>query len=244
MSAAKKFRCNEYLAAASLGVAFRAKNMELKSLASSVGITAVCGITEPAMYGISLCYKGPLYAAMTGGGVGGLFLGIFGVGRYAQAAPGFLALPSYIGGDSLRVFYLACMGSAIAIAVAFGGSFVLGVEEAEEKKEREGQAGAQAGKKDLPENGTVILSPLNGKVIPLKEVKDPAFAEGVLGQGCAVVPEDGRYYPSHVAIDNYHHMEEDVELFAKMEFKCYRFSIAWSRISPNGDEEIPNEEGF
>lgn len=180
--------------AASLGVAFRAKNKELKSLASSVGITAVCGITEPAMYGISLRYKRPLYGAMAGGGVGGLFLGIFGVGRYAQAAPGLLALPSYIGGDSLRVFYLACMGSAIAFAVAFGVSFVLGVEETEEKKEGEGQSAERAGKKDLTGNGTVILSPLKGKVIPLKEVKDPAFSEGALGQGCAVIPEDGSVY--------------------------------------------------
>ena len=120
--------------AASLGVAFRAKNRELKSLASSVGITAVCGITEPAMYGISLRYKKPLYAAMVGGGVGGLFLGIFGVGRYAQAAPGLLALPSYIGGDSLKIFYLACIGSAIAFVVSFMVSFALGVDEAEEKK--------------------------------------------------------------------------------------------------------------
>lgn len=116
--------------AASLGVAFRAKNKELKSLASSVGITAVCGITEPAMYGISLRYKKPLYAAMIGGGVGGLFLGIFGVGRYAQAAPGLLALPSYIGGDSLKIFYLACIGSAIAFIVSFVVSFALGVDEA------------------------------------------------------------------------------------------------------------------
>lgn len=56
--------------------------------------------------------------------------------------------------------------------------------------------------------------------------------------------EEGIYYPSHRAIDHYHHMEEDVELFAEMGFKCYRFSIAWSRIFPQGDEEAPNEEGL
>lgn len=56
--------------------------------------------------------------------------------------------------------------------------------------------------------------------------------------------EEGIYYPSHRAIDHYHHMEEDVELFAEMGFKCYRFSIAWSRIFPQGDEEVPNEEGL
>ncbi len=56
--------------------------------------------------------------------------------------------------------------------------------------------------------------------------------------------KEGIYYPSHIAIDHYHHMEEDVELFAEMGFKCYRFSIAWSRIFPQGDEEVPNEEGL
>ena len=51
-------------------------------------------------------------------------------------------------------------------------------------------------------------------------------------------------YPSHEAIDFYHHYKEDIALFAEMGFRCYRMSIAWSRIFPNGDEEQPNEEGL
>lgn len=51
-------------------------------------------------------------------------------------------------------------------------------------------------------------------------------------------------YPSHEAIDMYHHYKEDIALFAEMGFKAYRFSIAWSRIFPKGDEETPNEEGL
>lgn len=56
--------------------------------------------------------------------------------------------------------------------------------------------------------------------------------------------QEGIYYPSHKAIDHYHHYEEDIALFAGMGFKCYRFSIAWSRIFPNGDEQTPNEAGL
>ena len=52
------------------------------------------------------------------------------------------------------------------------------------------------------------------------------------------------YYPSHAAIDMYHHVEEDIKLFAEMGFKVYRFSISWSRIFPNGNEDIPNEKGL
>ncbi|MBE5102317.1 6-phospho-beta-glucosidase [Bacillus aryabhattai] len=52
------------------------------------------------------------------------------------------------------------------------------------------------------------------------------------------------YYPSHEAIDFYHHYKEDIALFAEMGFKCFRLSIAWTRIFPNGDDMVPNEEGL
>ena len=51
-------------------------------------------------------------------------------------------------------------------------------------------------------------------------------------------------YPAHEAIDMYHHYKEDIALFGEMGFKCYRLSISWTRILPNGDDEIPNEEGL
>ena len=56
--------------------------------------------------------------------------------------------------------------------------------------------------------------------------------------------KEGTYYPSHVAVDFYHHYKEDVKLFAEMGFKCFRTSIAWTRIFPNGDEKVPNEAGL
>ena len=52
------------------------------------------------------------------------------------------------------------------------------------------------------------------------------------------------YYPSHKAVDFYHHYQEDIALMAEMGFRCYRMSIAWSRIYPHGDDEYPNEEGL
>lgn len=62
-------------------------------------------------------------------------------------------------------------------------------------------------------------------------------------KGIPVILDD-EYYPSHKAIDLYHHYKEDIALFAEMGFKCYRMSIAWSRIFPTGFEEIPNEKGL
>ena len=56
--------------------------------------------------------------------------------------------------------------------------------------------------------------------------------------------EKGVYYPSHEAIDFYHRYKEDIALFAEMGFKCFRLSINWSRIYPNGDDAEPNEAGL
>ena len=56
--------------------------------------------------------------------------------------------------------------------------------------------------------------------------------------------DDNHYYPSHEAIDMYHNYKEDIKLFAEMGFKCYRLSIAWTRIFPTGIEDAPNEEGL
>lgn len=185
---------------ASLAVAVRTRNSEVRQLATSAGITAVCGITEPAMYGISLRFKKPLIAAMIGGGVSGLFLGITGVGRYTSGSPGLLALPGYIGDQGFRNITFACIGAAIAFIVSFIISFILGIkdpveekqEEAETKeaetKEADGESVVNEGK------DAVVYAPLNGKAVELKEVDDPTFAEEILGKGAAIIPTEGKVY--------------------------------------------------
>lgn len=164
---------------ASLAVAVRTKNSEVRQLATSAGITAVCGITEPAMYGISLRFKKPLIAAMVGGGISGLFLGITGVGRYTSGSPGLLALPGYIGTEGPRNIIFACIGAAIAFAVSFIVSLILGIEDPVEEKEA---------------GDSVIFAPIKGEAVPLNTVNDPTFAEAVLGQGIAIVPQEGKVY--------------------------------------------------
>lgn len=111
--------------AAGLAMAVRARNKDTKQLAASAGLTGVLGITEPVLYGINLKFIFPLIAAMVGGGVGGLYLGITGVGRYAAGSPGLLVLPAYIGGDGMGNFVNACIGTVIAMAVSFLVCFVL-----------------------------------------------------------------------------------------------------------------------
>ena len=55
---------------------------------------------------------------------------------------------------------------------------------------------------------------------------------------------EGEHYPNHYGIDFYHTYKDYIKLFAEMGFKCFRTSISWSRIFPNGDEKEPNEKGL
>ncbi len=80
----------------------------------------------------------------------------------------------------------------------------------------------------------------NVDVVPTSADRFPV----ALGKMKMTACDDAHYYPSHEAIDMYHHYKEDIKLFAEMGFKCYRLSIAWSRIFPNGDDKEPNEEGL
>lgn len=175
--------------AASLAVALRTKNKDIKQLATSAGITAVVGITEPAMYGISLRFKRPLIAAMIGGGAGGLFLGIMGVARYAQVSPGIFSLPSYIGADGFTNLIYAVIGCAIAFVTAFVVSYILGIDEPIEEL----QENSIVTNKEVHSNN-VLYSPIKGEAVELKEVNDVVFSEGVLGKGVAIIPAEGKVF--------------------------------------------------
>ena len=77
----------------------------------------------------------------------------------------------------------------------------------------------------------------DGKGLSIQDV----LPHGIKGPRTEAPTEDNMKL---VGIDFYHHYKEDIKLFAEMGFKVYRFSISWSRVFPNGDEETPNEEGL
>lgn len=164
---------------AAFAAALRTKNKTFKQLAGSAGVTAVCGITEPAMYGVSLKLKRPLIPVMIAGGVSGLFMGFMGVGRYTTGSPGLLALPGYIGTEGLANILYASIGCAIAFVIGFAGTLILGFEDVPEESGETAASGA----------GVELCAPLKGKVIELSEVADETFAQEILGKGAAIVPE-------------------------------------------------------
>ncbi|KRU28239.1 subunit EIIABC of beta-glucoside-specific PTS system [Clostridium sporogenes] len=175
---------------AALAVAFKSKNAEIKQLASSAGITAVCGITEPALYGINLRFRKALYSSMIGGAVGGLFLGIFRVCNYSGGSPGFLTLPSYIGGNTMINFIYAVIGAVISVVVSFVVCLILYKDQVE-KSDNEVENKIE-NKNVSTGNMITVKSPLTGEAVSLKNVNDPVFADEIMGKGIAIIPTEGK----------------------------------------------------
>lgn len=184
--------------ASSFAVALKTKKLKVRELGYSAGITAVCGITEPALYGINMRYKTPLIAACVGGACGGLYAGLFAVRNYAGGSPGLMTLPGYIGDRGFYDLMHACIGAGIAFAVSFILTFILFKDENEGLKAAAGEETKKEKAEEkhesiLKETAVDIASPVNGKLIPLSEVNDPTFAQEILGKGFAVIPENGHF---------------------------------------------------
>lgn len=179
---------------ATLAVAVKTKNKELKQLASSTGITAVLGITEPSLYGVTLKLKRPLIASMIGGGIAGIYAGLSGLVRYAFVSPGLAALPAFIGENPMNIVH-AVVTCVIAFGAAFAAAWILGFEEPEGTVEKvEEKAKRETRKEGHSQEAYIISSPVSGRAVPLSKVDDAVFSSGVLGKGMAVIPEEGKLY--------------------------------------------------
>lgn len=174
---------------AALAVAVKTKDHELKQLASSSGVTAVLGITEPAMYGVNLKLKRPFIAVMMGGAVGGLYAGIFGVKGYGFASPGLAALPVYMGPNGVSDLLHALIACALAFVVSFVAAYLLGFEDVVEIEEVMEEVEVPTEKL---QNRVKIYAPVQGEVIPLNKVNDQVFSQEVMGKGIAIIPTENK----------------------------------------------------
>ena len=168
---------------AGLVVALRTKNGQERQLATSSGVTALMGITEPILYGINLPKKYPLIAAMIGGGCGGLYAGLTHTHRFATGSSGLPAILLYIGGDTMTYFINICIALVITIVVTAVVTYVLSLRF--EKKQTTEETPAF----DVPA-GTVA-APVKGTVVAMENIPDETFAAGVLGKGVGVQPDAG-----------------------------------------------------
>lgn len=176
-------------AGATLGVFLKTKNKELKSLSGSAALSAVlAGVTEPAIYGITLKYKKPFFIGAVFSGIAGAIVAASGAGAPTLLSTSILTLPGYIG--------KGFAGFCIACAIAYFGSaivtYLFGFQDNMILEPDKNSIAEDAGTDSSGKQEAEIKSPVNGKVILLSEVKDEAFAAEALGKGIAIVPQDGK----------------------------------------------------
>lgn len=185
-------------AAASLAVGLKSKNKELKSLALSSSATAYLGgITEPALFGVNLRLKKPMYGAMIGGAIAGVVASFLKIKAFIYVTPAFLSLPMWI--SKTENFVLQAIIIIVVSSVAtFIATWLIGFDDPVDREEIKKETEAvkeQEKKKFAKENGKHELqSPVTGTLESITKVDDPTFSSGVMGKGIAVVPSEGKIY--------------------------------------------------
>lgn len=153
---------NTAQAGATFGAAFKTKDKEMKKMAFPAAVSALlAGVTEPAMYGVTLKLKKPMVAACISGGIGGLIVGILQVKSYAFVTPSMTSLVQFISPDGGKNFLYAVIIFAVTLVLSFVLSFILtkgeSEEEAAEETELQKSAAVLTGKVE-------IEAPVKGKV--------------------------------------------------------------------------------
>lgn len=189
-----------------LAILLQTKDQKLKGIALPAFISGIFGVTEPAIYGVTLPRKKPFILSCIAAGVVGGLIGFFGTRMYMMGGMGIFSIPATIGpksGVDMSVY-----GLMIAMAVSFVLGFVLQIalgkksvdaaydeKQAKAVQEVANQAdviakAAPASNTDLNVS-TELVSPLDGELLPLSEVKDEVFSSGAMGEGVAIEPSQG-----------------------------------------------------
>lgn len=179
--------------AAAIAVAFKAKQKQTRQVALAAGISALlAGITEPALYGVTLKFKKPLYAAMISGGLVGAFIGFVNIASYTFVVPSIIGLPQYINPAGGANFTNALIAASATIVLTFILTWFLGIDE-ECPEQASGSADISQVKSGLSTKQT-LYAPMTGEMLPLAEVPDETFSSKLLGEGFAILPSQGEVY--------------------------------------------------
>ena len=183
--------------AAVIAVLFLTKNEKMKSICSASGVSALLGITEPAMFGVTLKLKYPFYAAIIGSAVGSAYCAAMKVLAQALGAAGIPGFISMLPKDYPNFFIGLILSMAVSavLTVIFWKKFHLGEEESGTKKAEE----TKTETKEIPETKAAegpedLYSPMKGEVLPIDQSNDAAFASKAMGDGVAINPEEGVIY--------------------------------------------------
>lgn len=175
-------------AGAVFGVFLKSRNPQLKALAGSSTLSAVFGITEPTIYGVTLKLKKPFIYACISGAIGGAIIATGGARALSFSLPGLLALPTYFGTG----FVWVVIGILVAFVLAAVLVLVFGYKEPETDAAASVNLSATSGT-TTPTliDKELIVSPLAGTLQPLDTLPDEAFASGAMGKGIVIEPSSG-----------------------------------------------------
>lgn len=190
---------------AAFAIAIKTRDTRLKPIATSATIAGLMGVTEPAIYGVTLPAKKPFVMASIAAAFGGAVAGLFEAKKYNFGAGGLFGIPLFINTEGVDTAFFAAMAS---LAIAFVGAFILtylfGYKNATPVAVAAGTSNSTTSSTQTTSTihhsstqGNVektVTSPLEGQWLPLSQVKDEAFASGEMGKGAAIIPSQGVVY--------------------------------------------------
>lgn len=182
--------------AASLAVAIKSKNKDFKQIAGSSAFSALlAGITEPALYGVTLRLKRPMLGACIGAVAGGLFGGFFQLKCFGIATPAIVTIVQYVEESRPMSLLIAALTILITVIVAFIATMLIGFEDVVDEDDEEEYFEEVKEESELTDGEEItVLNPLAGEIVSLNQVKDATFSQEILGKGVAVVPAEGVVY--------------------------------------------------
>ena len=187
------FACTFATSAVVLAIFIKTKDKKLKEMAIPNFISGIFGVTEPAIYGMLLPLKKPFIISCIASGIGGAFYGFFNLRKFITGGMGIFELPAMIEPNGgMGNLIVALSGMAISMVVAFVLTMVL-YKDKEEVKEVENNIKEETKEvKSTKLEKEIVVSPIKGEVLNLSDIEDAAFSSGVLGQGVAIIPSDGK----------------------------------------------------
>ncbi|MEX3073625.1 beta-glucoside-specific PTS transporter subunit IIABC [Vibrio alginolyticus] len=177
-----------------IGVYINSRNSETRSLSISSAMSGVFGITEPAVYGITLPRKRAFMIGCFSGSLGGAIMGLFNTHIYSTGVPSIFSITQYVPDTGIDSSVFAAIFACILALVSAILLTVILVKDVDLITADEVELGEEEAKYSLDNNKLVIHSPIQGKVIALSETQDAAFSGGALGKGIAIIPEQGSLY--------------------------------------------------
>ena len=187
--------------AVTLAVFFLTKDSKMKGLAGAGGVSAIVGITEPAIFGVNLRLRWPFFIGMGVASVGGAAVALLDIHNQALGAAGFVGFVSIVPDDILKylilevIVFIAAFAAAFAYGTTRGKASLAGDDIDADEAALEAEAMAEhAETVELPAEAAedfTVTAPIQGRAMPLSEVEDQSFASGMLGPGMAIAPAGG-----------------------------------------------------